>query len=110
MSSQAMYDLYVVLMSLWACCSVAANLSVIFCIWKTSKRHRKPAAKSTDVLLVGLAVIDILLAGTVLPPKISHVSHTGHFFECKYQGRGEVWLKGEVRTTSACSSIGTNFK
>ena len=75
-------DFYIALLSIWVCCSVVANLSVIVCIWKTSRNRRKPTAKSlitsTDILLISLAVNDILLAGTVLPQKIYHLSHTDH--------------------------------
>jgi len=53
-------------------------------MWKKSKKLKKPEARSTDILLAGLAVNDILLAGTVLPLMIYHLSHSGAYFERKY--------------------------
>jgi len=78
--------LYVSLLSIWVILSVGSNMSVIGCIWKTS-RDRQTAGRrsltSTDILLISLALNDILLAGIVLPQKIHDISHTGDFFERK---------------------------
>ena len=79
--------LYISLLSIWVMISVGSNMSVIACIWKTSKDRqtagRRRSLTSTDILLVSLALNDILLAGVVLPQKIHDISHTGHFFERK---------------------------
>jgi len=78
--------LYIAILSIWVLVSVASNVSVIACIWKTSKEKKKTGRRSlttTDVLLVSLALNDILLAGIVLPQKIHDISHSDHFFECK---------------------------
>ena len=79
-------NIYIVLLSVWICGSVAANLSLIVCIWKTSTNRRKSNGKSsitsTDILIISLAVNDILLAGVVLPQKIHDLSHTEHAFDC----------------------------
>ena len=84
-SSLSVLDqLFIALLSIWVCISVASNLFVIAFIWKTS-RDRKAAGRrsvtSTDMLIVSLAVNDILLAGIVLPQKIHDISHTEHFHE-----------------------------
>lgn len=80
-------QLYVALLSIWVIVSVASNMSVIACIWRTAKDRKtvgRRSLNSTDILLVSLAVNDIILAGVVLPQKIHDISHSEHFFECKY--------------------------
>jgi len=88
MSSMSVADqLYVALLSIWVIVSVASNMSVIACIWRTAKDRKtvgRRSLNSTDILLVSLAVNDIILAGVVLPQKIHDISHSEHFFECKY--------------------------
>ena len=80
-------DVYIALLSVWVCGSVAANISLIICIWKSKKSTgsgTKSSVTSTDVLIISLAVNDILMAGIVLPQMIHELSHTEHVFECKY--------------------------
>ena len=79
-------ELYIALLSFWVLISVASNISVTACIWKTSKDRKTDGRRSvltTDILLVSLALNDILLAGIVLPQKIHSISHTHDFFERK---------------------------
>ena len=83
-------ELFIALLSIWVFISVAANVSVIACIWKASTDNMKHTGRtcsltSTDILIVSLAVNDILLAGVVLPQKIHNISHTEHYHECKSQ-------------------------
>jgi len=77
----------IALLSIWVGISVAGNMSVIACIWKTTRDNRKYTGRisltSTDILIVSLAVNDILLAGIVLPQKIHDISHTHEYFERK---------------------------
>ena len=83
-------ELFIALLSIWVFISVAANVSVIACIWKASTDNMKHTGRtcsltSTDILIVSLAVNDILLAGVVLPQKMHGISHTDHFYERKSQ-------------------------
>jgi len=79
------------ILSIWVFMSVVGNVSVIACFWKTSMENRKytgrSSLKSTDMLIVNLAVNDILLAGVVLPEKIHDISHADHFFESEFKSR-----------------------
>lgn len=81
-------ELSVAFLSILVCASFVGNVSVITCIYKASRDNRRYTGRSsltsTDVLLVSLAVNDILLAAIALPQKIYALSHTHHFFECKF--------------------------
>ena len=80
-------ELYIAFLSIWVCISVASNVLVIACIRRKATEKKKntgrSSLKSTDILIVNLAINDILLAGIVLPQKIHDISHTHEFFECK---------------------------
>ena len=79
-------ELWIAILSIWVCLSVASNVSIIACIWKKAlekKNTGQSSLTSTDILIVSLAVNDILLAGVLLPQKIHDLSHTEHFFECE---------------------------